>query len=69
MAAAATTSGSCAACSFITQCKILKNSGFSFKESGVGGLVVEVPIVREGVGGVFERKEYRYDRGVASGCS
>jgi hypothetical protein len=47
----------------------LKNSGFSFKELGVGGLVVEVPIVREGVGGVFERKEYRYDRGVASGCS
>jgi hypothetical protein len=69
MAAAALTSGSCAAYSLMVQCKALKNSGFSFRESGVGGLVVEVPIAREGVGGVFERKEYRYGRAVPSGCS
>jgi hypothetical protein len=69
MAAAALTSGSCAACSFIVQCNALKNSGFSFRESGVGGLVADVPIARDGVGGVFERKEYRYGRGAPSDCS
>jgi hypothetical protein len=69
MAAAALTSGSCAAYSLIVQCRALKNSGFSFRESGVGGLIVEVPIAREIVGGVFERKEYRYGRGVPCGCS
>lgn len=36
-----------------------KKSGFSFRVSGVGGLVVEVPIAREGVGGVVGRRERR----------
>jgi hypothetical protein len=59
MAAAAWTSGSCVACSLITQWRILKNSGFSLRVSGVGGLVVEVPIASEGMGGIFERKDNR----------
>ena len=69
MAAAAFTSGSCAACSLMTQWRILKNSGFSFRESGVGGFAVDVPIARDGVGGVFGRKERMYDFGVADGWS
>jgi len=69
MAAAALTSGSCAACSLITQWRILKNSGFSFRDSGVGGLEVDVPIARDGVGGVFGRKERMYDFEVAPGLS
>jgi hypothetical protein len=69
MAAAALTSGSCAACSFIIQWRILKNSGFSFKDSGVGGFEVDVPIARDGVGGVFGRNDRVYDFGVAEGCS
>jgi len=51
----------------MTQWRILKNSGFSFRESGVGGFVVDVPIARDGVGGVFGRKERMYDFGVAEG--
>ena len=69
MAAAACISGSWAACSFMTLCRILKNSGFSLRVSGVGGEVVEVPIARKGMGGDFERKDSRYERGFASSCS
>ena len=53
----------------MTQWRILKNSGFSFRDSGVGGFVVDVPIAREGVGGVFGRKERMYDFDVAEGLS
>lgn len=59
MAAAAWTSGSCAAFSLMVQCNSLKNSGFSFRLSGVGGLVVEDPMARDGVGGLSERNERR----------
>ena len=69
MAAAAFTSGSCAAFSLITQWRILKNSGFSLRDSGVGGFVVDVPIARDCVGGVFGRKERMYDFDVAEGLS
>jgi len=51
------------------QWRILKNSGFSFRDSGVGGFVVDVPIASEGVGGVFGRKERMYDFDVAEGLS
>lgn len=69
MAAAAWTSGSCAACSLIVQWRSLKNSGFSVRVSGVGGFVVDVPIASELFGGVVGRNESRYERGLASSCS
>lgn len=47
----------------------MKKSGFSLNDSGVGGLAVEVPIARDGVGGVVGRKERRYDFGVDWGWS
>jgi hypothetical protein len=53
----------------MTQWRILKNSGFSFRDSGVGGSVVDVPIARDCVGGVFGRKERMYDFVVAEGFS
>lgn len=59
MAAAPWTSGSCAACSLITQWRILKNSGFSLRLSGVGTSVVEVPIASDGMGGDFDRNDNR----------
>lgn len=43
----------------MTQCRILKKSGFSLRVSGVGVGVVEVPIAREGSGGILARKERR----------
>jgi len=53
----------------MTQCRILKNSGFSLRVSGVGGEVVEVPIARCGIGGDLDKKDNRYERGFASSCS
>ena len=41
---------------------MLKNSGFSTKSSGLGGICVVVPIAREGMGGELGRRERSLER-------
>lgn len=45
---------------------MLRNWGFSWKVSGVGGMVVVVPIASSGVGGEVGRRE-RMDRLLSRG--
>lgn len=48
--------GSCEACCRITSCIMRRKVGFSVTEVGVGGMAIVVPISREGVGGLVERR-------------
>lgn len=51
------TSGSEWACSAITAWRIFENLGFSWRESGVGGIVELLPRAISGVGGSVGRSE------------
>lgn len=56
-AASAMMSGSLVACSERTEVSMWRKMGFSVNVCGVGGLVVLIPIIRRGCGGVVGRKE------------
>jgi hypothetical protein len=56
-------SGSSAACFASTSLRIERKRGLPWKEFGVGGTTVVVPIATEGLGGSASRRERMYELG------